>query len=87
MPITYNTIGHGKGWSRHGYGHQESEHDVEYVSEELLSDKEVLDGQSERYQMIEEVMKRHSSEWVCVLGREGLLLYGYAIIIVSSSPM
>ncbi len=35
---------------------------MEYVSEELLSDKGILDGQSERYQIIEEVMKRHSSE-------------------------
>ncbi|XP_064404629.1 mitogen-activated protein kinase kinase kinase 7-like isoform X2 [Halichondria panicea] len=59
-PPGYNTIGHFRG--QHGrYGHQESEHEVEYVSEELLSDKGILDGQSERYQIIEEVMKRHSN--------------------------
>ncbi len=76
-PPGYNTVGHVRGLhTRYGYGHQESEHDVEYVSEELLSDKGILDGQSERYQMIAEVMKRNSSEYdsildvcVCVCGR------------------
>lgn len=54
----YNTIA---GRGRHGYGHQESEHGVVFVSEDLLSDKDNLQGQSERYQMIAEVMKRHTS--------------------------
>ena len=47
--------------SGRGLGHQESEYEEITVSEEFLSDTN-LQVQSERYQIIEEVMKRTTSE-------------------------
>ena len=69
------TLGRGQFGGRTGYGHQESEYgELEFQGvTELLSDHDLLQEQSQRYQMIEKAMMRpHKGMcgvwvwWVCI---------------------